>query len=147
MKPVILSGSWIVKAPLPQIYKIVTDFENAHKYFPIVASRLKITQKNGHHLSIDAVSKTFGIPFHVLMETELIPNRGFKSINTSLLAIENESFLMEKVSTGTRIIYRNEVQIKNNLLQLFAKILIGKPALLFWKFAYINRIEKLTKQN
>jgi len=143
MKPIMLTGTWIIHAPLQRLYEIVTDFEHAHTYFPLVATSLKITNKKGNHLSIDAVSKTFGIPFHVMMETELVPNKGFTSINTSALAIEDESFLMEEVPTGTKIIYRNEVQIKNNVLQLFAKMLIGKPALLFWKYAYIDRLEKL----
>jgi hypothetical protein len=77
------------------------------------------------------------------METQLLPNIGFKSTNTSDLAIEKESFLMEEIPAGTKINYRNEVQIKNNILQIFAKILIGKPALLFWKYAYIDRLQKI----
>lgn len=143
MKPVILAGTWVISAPLPRIYEIVTDFEHASTYFPLVANSLKIINKKGNYLTIDAVSKTFGIPFHVLMETQLFPNKGFTSINTSTLAIEHESFLMEEISTGTKITYRNEVQIKNNVFQLFAKMLIGKPALLFWKYAYIDRLQKL----
>lgn len=143
MKPIVLSGTWVVNAPLRRIYEIVTDFENAPKYFPLVAGTLKITNKQGNHLAIKAVSKTFGIPFRVLMETQLLPNKGFKSINTSFLAIEDESFLMEEVTGGTKITYRNEVQIKNNYLQVLGKVLIGKPALLFWKYAYIDRLEKL----
>jgi hypothetical protein len=143
MKPIILKGSWIINAPLIRIYEIVTDFENASKYFPLVANSLKIINKKGNHLSIEAISKTFGIPFHVLMDTELLPNIGFKSINSSILAIENESFMMEEIPTGTKIHYRNEVQIKNTFLQIFAKMLIGKPALLFWKYAYIDRLQKL----
>jgi hypothetical protein len=146
MKSVVLAGTWVVNAPLSQIYKIVTDFENAPKYFPLVAGSLKIKSKIGNHLTIDAFSKTFGISFHVLMETELLPGIGFKSINTSLLAIEDESFLMEEVPNGTRITYRNEVHIKNNILQIFAKLLIGKPALLYWKYAYIDRLEKLARK-
>ena len=143
MKPVILEGSWIVNAPLRRIYEIVTDFENAPTYFPLVAKSLKIMNRKGNNLSIDATSKTFGIPFHVLMNTELLPGKGFTSINSSLLAVEKENFMLEEVPTGTKIDYRNEVQIKNNILQIFAKLLIGKPALLFWKFAYIDRLQKL----
>lgn len=143
MKPIILSGTWVVKAPLQRVYEIVTDFENAPKYFPLVAHSLKIISKNGNHLTIEATTKTFGMSFHVSMDTHLLPNKGFTSINTSILAIEDESFMVEEVPTGTKIIYRNEVQIKNNILQLFAKLIIGKPALLFWKYAYIDRLEKL----
>lgn len=143
MRPVILEGSWIVRVPLSRIYEIITDFENAHKYFPLVAASLKIIKKEGNHLKINAKSKTFGIPFNVKMETELLPGQGFKSINTSTLAIEDESFLMEEIQTGTKINYRNEVTIKNNIFKLFAKLLIGKPALLFWKIFYIDRLEKI----
>ncbi len=143
MKSVVLAGSWIISAPLHRVYEIVTDFEKAHDYFPLVANSLKITNKKGNNLTIEAISKTFGIPFKVRMETELIPDKGFKSVNTSILAIEKESFMMEEVSNGTKIIYRNEVTIKNNILKLFAKLMIGKPALLFWKFAYIDRLQKL----
>jgi carbon monoxide dehydrogenase subunit G len=143
MKPIILAGTWVVNAPLDRIYEIVTDFESAPKYFPLVAHSLTIVNKQGNNLTIDAVTKTFGMQFHVTMETQILPNKGFKSINTSALAIEDESFLMEEVPAGTKIIYRNEVQIKNNVLQVFARMLIGKPALLFWKYAYIDRLQKL----
>lgn len=143
MKPIILAGSWIINAPLQRIYEIVTDFEKASDYFPLVANSLKIMSKQGNNLTINAVPKTFGIPFKVRMDTKLIPDKGFKSVNTSILAIEKESFMLEEVSNGTKIDYRNEVQIKNGILKLFAKIMIGKPALLFWKFAYIDRLQKL----
>jgi len=143
MKPIVLSGFWVINAPRERIYKIVTDFENAHHYFPLVASSLRIVNKQGNNLTIDAVSKTFGIPFIVRMDTQLLPNKGFTSINSSIMAIEKESFILEEISSGTKIHYRNEVLIKNNILQLFAKLLIGKPALLFWKFAYIDKLQKL----
>lgn len=132
-----------MNAPLQRVYNIVTDFERAHDYFPLVASSLKIINKRGNRLSINAVARTFGIPFRVSMQTELIPGKGFHSINSSILAIEDENFLMEDVPGGTRITYRNEVQLKNTVLQLFARILIGKPALLFWKYAYIDRLQKI----
>jgi hypothetical protein len=143
MKSIILTGTWVIPAPRQRLYEIVTDFENAPHYFPLVAKSLKIINKKGNSLSIDAVSKTFGIPFHVFMETQLMPNKGFTSTNSSVIAIEKESFMMEEISTGTKIRYRNEVQIKNTVLQIFAKMLIGKPALLFWKYAYIDRLQKL----
>jgi len=143
MKSVILTGAWVMHAPQQRIYKIVTDFENAPNYFPQVTNSLKMINKQGNNVTIDAVLKTLGIPFHVFMDTQVLPNKGFTSINTSVLAIENESFMMEEVAAGTRINYRNEVQIKNNILQIFAKMLIGKPALLFWKYAYIDKLEKL----
>jgi hypothetical protein len=145
MKPVSLIGSWIIKAPLRSVYEIVTDFEKTPTYFPMVAKSLKITKKNGNHLSIQAITKTFGIPFQVKMETDLLPNKGFKSINESVLAVEDETFLMEEISSGTQIHYRNDVTIKNNFLKLFSKLLIGKPALIFWEHAYIDKLRKIVE--
>jgi hypothetical protein len=145
MKPVSLTGSWIIKAPLKSVYEIVTDFEKTPTYFPKVAKSLTIIKKNGNHLSILAVTKTFGMPFKVTMETDLIPFRGFKSINESALAIEDETFLMEETPLGTKINYRNDVTIKNNFLKLFSKLLIGKPALIFWEHCYIDRLKKIVE--
>lgn len=122
---------------------MVTDFEKTPIYFPAVAKSLRIISRNGNHLIIEAVSKTFGIPFKVKMATDLLPLKGFKSINESVLAIENEAFLIEQTSSGTRINYRNDVIIKNNLLRLFSKLLIGKPALKFWEHAYIDKLRKM----
>jgi hypothetical protein len=145
MKPVSLTGSWVIKAPLRRVYEIVTDFEKTPVYFPMVAKSLKIIKKNGNHLSIAAVTKTFGIPFKVKMETDLIPNKGFKSINESVLALEDETFLMEELPIGTKIHYQNDVTIKNNFLKLFSKLLIGKPALIFWEHAYIDKLRKIVE--
>lgn len=145
MKPICLQGSWVVKAPMAKIYEIVSDFENAHKYFPKVAHSLKIKKREGNHLEIEAQSKTFGLKFNVKMKTQLIPPKGFKSINESALAIEDEAFLIEEVSGGTKINYLNKVTIKNNFLKLFSRIIIGKPALKFWEKAYINELRKLVE--
>lgn len=75
MKPISLTGTWIIKAPLHKVYAIVTDFEKTTEYFPTVAESLKIINRDGNHLSIKAITKTFGISFNVKMETELIPLR------------------------------------------------------------------------
>jgi hypothetical protein len=146
MKAVSLTGSWVIKAPLKSVYEIVTDFEKTPEYFPIVAKSMKMVNRSGNHLSIQAVAKTFGIPFKVKMETDLLPGKGFKSINESVLAIEEETFLMKEIPGGTKISYQNNVVIKNNFLKLFSKLLIGKPALIFWEHAYIDNLRKMLEK-
>lgn len=145
MKPVSLVGSWIIKAPLTKVYKIVIDFEQAPVYFPKVAKSIKIIARTGNHLTMEAITKTLGLSFKVQMETDLLPNQGFYSVNESILAIEHESFLMEAVPEGTKINYHNTVIIKNNFLRFFARLLIGKPALMFWEAAYIKKLQQLVE--
>lgn len=143
MKEKVLKGSWIINAPAEDVYKIISDFEKAPDYFPIVAKGMKVISKDGNNLKIEATANTLGLNFKVHMKTTLLPNKGFTSINESRLAIEDEQFLLEPVAQGTRITYINKVKIKNNVLRLFSRLIIGKAALKFWEFAYINRLKKL----
>jgi len=58
MREINLKGSWVIRAPREEVYKIMTDFENMPKYFPKVAESLRIVSRNGNHLSIDAKAKS-----------------------------------------------------------------------------------------
>lgn len=145
MKEKALKGSWIIGFPVEDVYRIISDFEKAPKYFPLVAKGMKVISRDGNNLEIEATANTFGINFKVKMKTTLIPNKGFKSINESALAIEDEQFILKPVARGTRIEYLNKVTIKNNILNMFARLIIGKGALKFWEFAYINKLKKILK--
>jgi carbon monoxide dehydrogenase subunit G len=145
MKEKVLEGSWIIDAPVEDVYRIISDFEKAPIYFPLVAKGMRVISRDGNNLEIEAVTNTFGFNFKVKMKTTLMPNIGFKSINESGLAIEDEQFILESVDRGTRIEYLNKVKIKNNILNMFARLIIGKGALKFWEFAYINRLKKILK--
>jgi len=104
---------------------------------------MRVISRDGNNLEIEAITNTFGINFKVKMKTTLMPDKGFKSVNESSLAIEDEKFILEPVAQGTRIKYVNKVKIKNNILNMFSRLIIGKGALKFWEFAYINRLKKI----
>lgn len=143
MKEKVLEGSWIIDAPVEDVYRIISDFEKAPEYFPLVAKGMRVISRDGNNLQIEATTNTFGINFKVKMKTTLLPGKGFKSINESGLAIEDEQFILKPVTEGTRIEYVNKVKIKNNILNMFSRLIIGKGALKFWEFAYINRLKKI----
>ena len=145
MKEKVLKGSWIINAPVEDVYRIVSDFEKAPEYFPIVSKGMKVIRRDGNNLQIEATTNTFGINFKVNMKTTLLPNKGFKSINESSLCVEDEQLLLEPVAEGTRIEYLNKVKIKNNILRMFSRLIIGKGALKFWELAYINKLKKILK--
>jgi uncharacterized membrane protein len=54
MKRLHLKGSWVIKAPKEEIYKIISDFENMPKYFPSIAESVHITEKQGNHQKMEA---------------------------------------------------------------------------------------------
>lgn len=145
MKEKVLEGSWIIDAPIEDVYRIISDFEKAPEYFPLVAKGMRVISRDGNNLQIEATTNTFGINFKVKMKTTLLPGKGFKSINESGLAIEDEQFILKPVAEGTRIEYVNKVKIKNNILNMFSRLIIGKGALKFWEFAYINKLKKILK--
>ena len=143
MKEKVLEGSWIIDAPVEDVYRIISDFEKAPEYFPLVAKGMKVVRKDGNDLEIEATTNTFGINFKVQMKTTLMPGKGFRSVNESALAIEDEHFTLVPVAEGTRIEYVNKVKIKNNFINKFSNLIIGKSALKFWEFAYIKKLKKL----
>ena len=148
MKHISLKGSWVIKAPIDQVFKIISDFESMTKNFPTVAESLVITKKDGNKLEIDARAKSFGTVFPVKMKTEIIPGKGYISDNeNSKLGISgHEEFLMEEIAEGTRINYVYEVNIHNKWLRVIAGPLIGGYSMKFWEKAFIGRLREILKK-
>lgn len=147
MKQIHLEGSWVVRAPREEIYKIISDFENMPKYFPAVAESVQITEKQGNHQKMNAKVKSFGRVFNVKMQTELLPNIGFRSSNESSFGTSgNEEFLMQDVGGGTRINYTYDVKIHRPILRAVATPLIKWFAMWSWKRAFIDRLRKMVEK-
>jgi|WetSurMetagenome_2_1015567.scaffolds.fasta_scaffold02030_11 hypothetical protein len=149
MKHIHLQGSWIIKAPLKDVFDIITDFENMPKNFPRVAKLITITKRDGNRLEIDAEVKSFGTSFPVKMKTEIIPQKGFISDNESSKfgTSGHEELLLENVEGGTKINYIYEVDIHKKWLRIIAKPLIGWFAMKSWKKAFIDRLRELLEKN
>ena len=145
MKHIHLEDSWIIKAPIQEVFNIITDFENMPKNFPKVAESVTITKREGNNLEIDALVKSFGTTFPVKMKTKIIPQRGFISNNESLKFGTSgyEELLLENVEDGTKINYTYEVDIHKKWLKIIAKPLIGWFAMKAWKKAVVNKLRKI----
>ncbi len=147
MKHIHLKGSWVIKAPKEEIYKIISDFENMPKYFPSIAKSIHITEKQGNHQKMNAEVKSFGRVFDVKMQTELLPNIGFKSSNESSFGTSgHEEFLMENIEGGTRIIYMYDIEIHRPLLRIIGTPLIKWFAMWSWKRAFIDKLRKIVEK-
>jgi uncharacterized membrane protein len=83
MKEITLRKQWVIHAPVDEVVRIMTDFENLPKHFPKVAESVTIQERDGNHLAILATVRSFGRTFQVKMRTEILPGRGFISDNDS----------------------------------------------------------------
>ena len=148
MKHIHLEKSWIIKAPIEDVFNIITDFENMPKNFPKVAEKVTITKREGDNLEIDAQVKSFGSTFPVKMKTKILPQRGFISDNESpkFGTSGHEELLLETVSDGTKINYVYEVDIHKKWLRIIAKPLIGWFAMKAWEKAVVNRLRKILEK-
>ena len=147
MKKIHLQGSWIIKAPREEVYKIMSDFENMPKNFPAVAHSLHIVKKEGNNFSIEAKVKTFGRIIPVDMETRLIPSVGYVSDNKGAIGTSgHEEFLMEDVPEGTKINYTYDVEINSIIFRVLGKFLIGWYAMRFWKHAVIDKLQEMLEK-
>ena len=148
MKQIHLEGAYIIKAPRERVYEVITDFENAPKYFPAVAKSARVVKREGDGLVVEVETKAFlgSRTFKVHMETRLRPNEGFSSTNTSSLGVEHEVLSLEAIPEGTRIAYTNDVEIKNRFFQIFGNFLIKRIALKYWEHAVISKLKRMLEE-
>jgi carbon monoxide dehydrogenase subunit G len=148
MKHIHLENSWIIQAPLEEVFNIITDFENMPKNFPKVAESLIITKREANNLEMDAQVKSFGTTFPVKMKTKILPQRGFISDNESpkFGTSGHEELLLEKAEGGTKINYVYEVDIHKKWLRIITKPLIGWFAMKAWEKAVVDKLREILEK-
>lgn len=144
MKNILLKKSWIIKAPLVEVFNIITDFEKFPEYFPKVAKSIKITKRERNYLEMDATVKSFGQKFPVKMKTQILPGKGFISDNVSpKFGISgHEELLLLEHPEGTVIDYTYQVAIHKSWLRIVAKPLIAWFSMKYWQKAVIDELRK-----
>lgn len=148
MKQIHLKGAYIIKASREKVYEVITDFENAPKYFPAVAKSARVVKRDGNDLVVEVETKAFlgSRIFHVRMETSLRPNEGFSSTNTSSLGVEHEVLSLEAIPGGTRVAYTNDVEIASRFFQIFGQFLLKRIALKYWEHAVISKLKRMLEE-
>ncbi len=144
MNEISLQASWVIKAPMMEVFTIITDFEKWPEYFPKVATSLKVTTHNGNTLELEAVVKSFGQNFPVKMKTQILPGKGFISDNESpkFGTSGHEELLLSESPDGTKIDYRYQVTIHKQWLLIVARPLIGWFSMKYWEKAVIDELRK-----
>ena len=144
MKNITLHAKWLIKAPITEVFNIMTDFEKFPDYFPKVAESIQVMKREGNYLEMDAIVKSFGQRFPVKMKTQILPGKGFISDNESpkFGTSGHEELLLSKHTEGTVIDYTYQVAIHKRWLRIVARPLIGWFSMKFWEKAVINELRK-----
>lgn len=144
MKDINLHAKWFIRAPLTEVFNIITDFEKFPEYFPKVAESIQIMKREGNYLEMNATVKSFGQKFPVKMKTQILPERGYISDNESpkFGTSGHEELLLSEHLEGTLIDYTYQVIIHKCWLRIFAKPLIGWFSMKYWQKAVIDELRK-----
>lgn len=149
MKEIILHKQWVIKAPIEDVAKIMTDFENLPKHFPKVAESVRIDKRDGDILEMEATVKSFGRSFKVKMKTQILPGKGFISDNDSYQfgTSGHEELLLSPHQDGTSIDYTYQVTIHKAWLRIVATPLIRWYSMKAWEKAVIDELKKLVEKH
>ena len=144
MKEITLHNQWLVKAPIEDVFRMMTDFEKWPEYFPKVAESIQVIRHGENNLEIDATVKSFGKKFPVKMKTQILPGKGFISDNENFKfgTSGHEELLLSQTPEGTLIDYTYRVSIYKAWLRIVAIPLIRWYSMKYWEKAVINELRK-----
>ena len=139
-----LNAKWIIKAPLMEVFNVMTDFEKWPLYFPKVAESIQVIKREENYLEMNATVKSFGQKFPVRMKYQILPGKGFISDNESpkFGTSGHEELLLSEDPEGTVIDYTYQVAIHKRWLRIVAQPLIGWFSMKYWQKAVIDELRK-----
>lgn len=148
MNEITLHNQWVIKAPLDEIFRIMTDFEKFPEHFPRVAQSIRINKREENYLEMDATVRSFGKKFQVKMKTQILPGKGFISDNDSYQfgTSGHEELLLSPQTEGTLIDYTYQVTIHKKWLRLIARPLLNWYSMKYWEKAVIDRLKKILEK-
>ena len=148
MKEITLHKQWVVGAPVDDVFKIMTDFENLPKHFPKVADSVQINKREGDYIEMEATVKSFGKKFKVKMNTQILPGRGFISKNDSYQFGTSgyEELLLSAHGGGTLVDYTYQVTIHKKWLRIVAAPLLRWYSMKYWEKAVIDQLKKILER-
>lgn len=144
MKEITLHGKWLVKAPIEDVFRVMTDFEKFPERFPKVAESIQVKKREGNYIEMEAIARSFGKKFPVQMKTRILPGKGFISDNESFKfgTSGHEEMLLSQSPQGTLINYTYRVSIHKVWLRLVATPLIRWYSMKSWEKAVISELRK-----
>lgn len=144
MNSITLHTTWLIKAPLTEVFNIMTDFEKWPEYFPKVAESIQVVKRDENNLEMIATVKSFGRKFPVKMNYQILPGKGYTSDNDNpkFGTSGHEEFILSEHLEGTMIDYTYQVTIHKRWLRIVARPLIGWFSMKYWEKAVIEELRK-----
>lgn len=144
MKEITLHDQWLVKAPVEDVFRMITSFEKFPEHFPKVAQSIQVKERAGNDLEMEAIVRSFGKAFPVQMKTCILPGEGFVSDNASpnFGTSGHEELRLSQAPEGTIIDYTYRVSIHKAWLRIVATPLIRWYSMKYWEKAVINELRK-----
>jgi len=148
MKEITLRNQWVVRAPIEDVFRVMTDFEKFPVYFPKVAQSIRVKKRVGNYLEMEAIVRSFGKKFPVQMRTHILPGEGFISDNdnSKFGTSGHEEMRFSKSSEGTLIDYTYRVSIHKAWLRVVATPLIRGYSMKYWEKAVIDQLKKILEK-
>ncbi|HNW71878.1 MAG TPA: hypothetical protein PKZ36_01695 [Candidatus Paceibacterota bacterium] len=148
MNEITLHKQWVIKAPIEDVSRIMTDFEKLPEYFPKVAESIQINKWEGNFLEMEATVRSFGKKFKVKMKTQILPGKGYISDNDSYQfgTSGHEELLLSEHPEGTLIDYTYQVTIHKKWLRIIAVPLIRWYSMKYWEKAVIVELKKILEK-
>lgn len=149
MHQITLHKQWLIKAPIEDVSRIMTDFEKFPERFPKVAESIQINKRDGNKLEMEAIVKSFGKKLPVRMKTEILPGKGFISDNDSYVfgTSGHEELLLSGKNGGTLIDYTYQITIHKKWLRIVATPLIKWYSMKYWEKAVIDELKKILENH
>ena len=147
---VAVRGDWLVHADRESIYAIVSDFERMPERFPKVARSMRIVERSGDVLTLEAEAASFGSLFptaKIEYVATLLPGRGYRCTTRNLTfhTSGDEELLLVDDPEGTRIHYTYFVTVRRRWMRPLYAGLVSALALPYWKRSFVDPLESLVK--
>ena len=146
-----IRASWVVPAPRPAVYAIVSDFERLAVHFPRLAHSARITARDGNRLVVEVRAASFGRLFpgaRITIHAELQPGCGYRceTVNHTFGTTGREALELGDDPGGTRIAYTYRVRVRPGWLRPLYAWLVRRLALPYWKRNYLDPLARLALQ-
>jgi hypothetical protein len=148
---VAVRGDWLVRADRDAVYAIISDFERMPEHFPKIARAMRLVERDGDVLTLEAEAASFGSLFpsvKIEMTATLLPGRGYRCTthNVTFHTTGDEELLLVDDPEGTRIGYTYYVTVRHRWLKPLYAWLVAAFGLPYWKRAFVDRLEPVVEQ-